>query len=205
MRALRTRAAAVLVLLAIGVSGRAGENDARAECSFNPRAFRSAVMMFHELSERAELVVPSVHAADTAASSRRRPVLPPVQTPLTFTAKNFIDDEIFGKMVKDNIRWTSASTDEEILRRITLDLTGAIPDADTVKAFVADTSPGKRDAMVDKLLASDGFTDRWTMWLGDLLQNTSASSNVSRQIGGRDAFVLEPSVEKIAQRAADGQ
>jgi len=54
-----------------------------------------------------------------------------VQPPLTFTAKNFIDDEIFGKMLKDGIRWTAASTDEAFLRRITLDLTGAIPDADT--------------------------------------------------------------------------
>ena len=36
MRALRTGAATALVLLAIGVSSRAGENDARAECSFNP-------------------------------------------------------------------------------------------------------------------------------------------------------------------------
>ena len=188
MRALRTRAAAVLVLLAIGVSGRAAENDARAECSFNPRAFRSAVMMFHELSERAELVVPSMHAADTTASSRHRSVLPPVQTPLTFTAKNFIDDEIFGKMVKDNVRWTSASSDEEILRRITLDLTGAIPDADTVKAFVADTSPGKRDAMVDKLLASDGFTDRWTMWLGDHVQNVQTAANTNVQFGARNSY-----------------
>lgn len=95
MRALRTNAATALVLLAIGVSSSAGENDPRAECSFNPRAFRSAAMIFHELSARAELVVPSTSA--TTASSRRRAAVPPVQPPLTFTAKNFIDDEIFGK------------------------------------------------------------------------------------------------------------
>ena len=72
MRALRTRAAAALVLLAIGVSSRAGENDSRAECTFNPRSFRSAEMMFHELSERAELVVPSMQQrggdSETAAA-----------------------------------------------------------------------------------------------------------------------------------------
>src|ERR1043165_1318698 len=179
MRALRTGAATVLMLFVIGARSGAGENDARSECSFNPRLFRSAAMVFHELSERAELVVPSI---------RQRVVVPPAPPPLTFTAKNFIDDEIFGKMVKDNVRWTSASTDEEFLRRITLDLTGAIPDADTVKAFVADTSPGKRDAMIDKLLASDGFTDRWTMWLGDHVQNVQSAMNTKVQFGARNSY-----------------
>jgi hypothetical protein len=108
---------------------------------------------------------------------------------LTFTAKNFIDDEIFGKMVNDNVRWTAASADEEFLRRVTLDLTGAIPDADTVVAFVADASPGKRDAMIDKLLASDGFTDRWTMWLGDHVQNVQTATNTNAlRFGGRNSY-----------------
>jgi hypothetical protein len=149
-------------------------------------------MMFHELSERAELVVPSMHAATMAAgtttSARHRAVVPPAQPTLTFTAKNFIDDEIFGKMVKDNVRWTTASTDEEFLRRVTLDLTGAIPDAETVRAFLSDTSPGKRDAMIDRLLASDGFTDRWTMWLGDHLQNVQTAMNTNLQFGARDSY-----------------
>ena len=179
MRALRTGAATVLMLFVIGARSRAGDNDARAECSFNPRLFRSAAMVFHELSERAELVVPSI---------RQRVVVPPAPPPLTFTAKNFIDNEIFGKMVKDNVRWTSASTDEEFLRRITLDLAGAIPDADTVKAFVADPSPGKRDAVIDKLLASDGFTDRWTMWLGDHVQNVQSAMNTKVQFGARNSY-----------------
>jgi hypothetical protein len=178
MRALRTCAAA-LVLMAIGVRSRAGENG-RAECTFNPSAFRSPAAIFHELSQRAELVAP--------ASARRRAAVPPLPAPLTFTAKNFIDDEIFGKMVKDNVRWTSASTDEELLRRITLDLTGAIPDADMVKAFVADPSPSKRDAMIDKLLASDGFTDRWTMWLGDHVRNVQSAMNTNVQFGARNSY-----------------
>lgn len=183
MRALRTGVAAVLVLLTIGANSRAGDNPARAECSFDPRAFRSAETMFHELSGRAELVVPSA-----TAPSRRRVAVPPAQPPLTFTAKNFVDDEIFGKMVKDNVRWTSASADAEFLRRITLDLTGAIPDAETVRAFVADPSPAKRDAMIDALLAGDGFTDRWTMWLGDHLQNVQTATNTNVQFGARNSY-----------------
>ncbi len=181
MRALRSGAATVLMLLAVGARSRAGDSDVRAECRFNPRAFPSAAMVFHELSARAELV---------AGPLRHRAAVPPPAPPptTTFTAKNFIDDEIFGKMLKDNVRWTSASSDEEFLRRVTLDLTGAIPDADTVKAFVADTAPGKRDAMIDELLAGDGFTDRWTMWLGDHVQNVQTAANTKVEFGARNSY-----------------
>jgi hypothetical protein len=188
MRALPTRAATVLMLLAIGVSGRAGDSDPRAECSFSPRAFRPADVLFHELSERAELVVPSVHAAVTTTSSRTHAVVPPVESPFTFTPKNFVDDEIFGTMARDKVRWTSPSSDAEFLRRVTLDLTGSIPDADTVKTFVADTSAGKRDAVIDRLLASESFTDRWTMWLGDHVQNVKTSSITHIDYGARNSY-----------------
>jgi hypothetical protein len=102
--------------------------------------------------------------------------------------RNFIDDYIFGAMAAQKVPSARLTTDEEFFRRINLDLIGRIPDADAVRAFVADTTPTKRDDVIDRLLASDEFVDRWTMWLGDLLQNTSSSSNVSRQLNGRDAF-----------------
>jgi hypothetical protein len=37
-------------------------------------------------------------------------------------------------------------------------------------------------------LASPEFTDRWTMWFGDLLQNAALPSNFLRQYQGRNAF-----------------
>jgi hypothetical protein len=176
MSTLRT-AAATIVLLTAGVTSTAEEHP-RVECSFTPRSFPSAAVVFHQLSANAELV---------ASSARRRAVSPPAPLP-ALTSRNFVDDEIFGKMVQDNVRWTSLSTDEEFLRRVTLDLTGAIPDVETVQAFVADTSDGKRDAMIEKLLASDGFTDRWTMWLGDHLQNVQTAANTKLNWGARDRY-----------------
>ena len=47
--------------------------------------------------------------------------------------------------------------DAEFLRRISLDLTGEIPSAADVRAFMADASPGKRVAAVDRLLASPNY------------------------------------------------
>lgn len=102
--------------------------------------------------------------------------------------KNFIDTEIFGKMARLNVLPAALSRDEEFVRRIYLDLTGRIPSPDQIRSFLADASPSKRDALIDVLLYSPEFSARWTMWMGDWLQNTQTSSNVSRQISGRNSF-----------------
>jgi Protein of unknown function (DUF1553)/Protein of unknown function (DUF1549) len=119
-------------------------------------------------------VLPRTAAAPRAATSMPR--------------RNFIDDYIFGAMAAQQVPSARLTTDAEFFRRINLDLIGKIPAPDEVRAFIADTTPTKRDDAIDRLLYSPEFVDRWTMWMGDLLQNTSASSNVSRQVGGRDAF-----------------
>jgi hypothetical protein len=102
--------------------------------------------------------------------------------------RNFVDDLIFGALTAQKVPAAQLTTDAEFFRRINLDLVGKIPTPDEVRAFVADTSSTKRDDAIDRLLYSPEAVDRWTMWLGDLLQNTSASANVARQVGGRDAF-----------------
>ena len=102
--------------------------------------------------------------------------------------RNFIDDAIFGVLAARGVPVAALTTDEEFFRRINLDLLGRIPAPDEIRAFVSDTTSNKRDILIDQLLYSPAFVDRWTMWLGDLLQNTAASSNVNRQNSGRDAF-----------------
>jgi len=112
--------------------------------------------------------------------------VPPKGSPLV--PANFIDTEIFGKMTADGVRWTTPSSDAEFLRRVTLDLTGEIPSPDDVRAFLADTSSDKRNKTIDRLLASDAFVDRWTMWFGDLVENVQVASNTNEFFPGRDAY-----------------
>src|SRR2546426_8595718 len=50
--------------------------------------------------------------------------------------RNFIDQQIFGKMRKDGVPHAPLCSDYEFLRRVTLDLTGRIPSPDEVRAFV---------------------------------------------------------------------
>ncbi len=48
-----------------------------------------------------------------------------------------------------------------LLRRVYLDLTGLPPTPEEVEAFVADTSPNAFEKVVDRLLASPRFGERW--------------------------------------------
>ena len=104
--------------------------------------------------------------------------------------RNLIDDEIFNRLATAKVAPARLSTDEEFFRRITLDLTGRIPTPDDIRAFVNNTDPGKRDAVIEQLLNSPEFNDKWTLWLGDLLLNnvTQVTAAVNRQIEGRNTF-----------------
>ncbi|MEK6374257.1 MAG: DUF1549 domain-containing protein [Acidobacteriota bacterium] len=109
----------------------------------------------------------------------------PGQTP---AAANFIDTWTFAKMAKDGVARTTISSDQEFFRRISLDLTGVIPDSAAVTAFVNDKTPDKRARKIDELLASDAFVDRWTMWFGDLVQIVLRSNNSVLYYQGRNVY-----------------
>ena len=82
--------------------------------------------------------------------------------------RNFIDEHVFGKMQRDHIPHAPLATDEEFLRRVTLDMTGRLPDPAELKAFRESQDPGKRDKLVDKLVGSAAWRAKWTYWFGDL-------------------------------------
>src|SRR4051812_33455710 len=179
----------ILVLVGVLAGGIVSAGDEltepkpNAECTYSRAAerARSGPAVWHRASMAAELVAPAA-----ASSGRHRAAAPPKGSPLA--PANFIDVEIFGKMTQDGIRWTAQSGDTEFLRRVTLDLTGEIPSPDDVKAFLADTSADKRAKTIVRLLASDAFVDRWTMWFGDLVQNVQVAMSNSELYPGRDAY-----------------
>src|SRR5438046_70355 len=53
------------------------------------------------------------------------------------------------------------ATKAALLRRASYDLTGLPPNPAEVKAFVADTSPQAFAKVVDRLLASPAYGERW--------------------------------------------
>jgi uncharacterized protein YukE len=84
--------------------------------------------------------------------------------------RNFIDNHIFGKMERDKVPHAPPASDTEFLRRVSLDLTGRIPGADEVRAFLADRDPAKRDKLIDRLLESEAFVEKWAYFYMDLVR-----------------------------------
>lgn len=84
--------------------------------------------------------------------------------------RNFIDHHIFGKMERDGVPHARPASDLEFLRRVTLDLTGRIPARTEVRAFLADDDPGKRDKLIDQLLDSEAYVEKWAYHFMDLFR-----------------------------------
>jgi hypothetical protein len=101
-----------------------------------------------------------------------------------------IDGYIFTDLKDKGIVPADLSTDFEFIRRVTLDLTGRIPTASRVVAFVNDTATTKRTDLIDELLAKPEWVDKWTMYFGDLYHNVDNRPNTGlrRFPEGRNAF-----------------
>jgi hypothetical protein len=85
---------------------------------------------------------------------------------------NYIDQLIDAKLQRLKIQPSGLVDDAGFLRRVSLDLTGQLPDPNEIRAFVSDATPSKtkRERLIDKLIASPAFIDHWTLKWGDLLQ-----------------------------------
>jgi len=84
--------------------------------------------------------------------------------------RNFIDEHIFGRMTKDGVPHTGIATDEEFARRAWLDATGRIPEPDDLRTFLASANPRKREQLIDRLVESPAFADKWTYYFEDLFR-----------------------------------
>ncbi len=82
---------------------------------------------------------------------------------------NYIDTHMHNKFKNLRIIPSELCTDEEFIRRVTLDVTGRLPTVDEYNAFLADVDPKKRDKLVDELLTRKEFVEIWVMKWAELL------------------------------------
>jgi hypothetical protein len=79
---------------------------------------------------------------------------------------NPIDAFIVAKLEPKGLTLAPAADRITLLRRITFDLTGLPPTPEEVDAFAADQSPNAYEKVVDRLLASPHYGERWARhWL----------------------------------------
>ena len=97
---------------------------------------------------------------------------------------NFIDEHIFGKIERNGIPHAPLADDATFFRRIHLDLTGRIPSGEAARNFVSNSDPEKRSKLIDRLVGSVDWRDRWTYWHLDLWRTSQNRVGVA----GRNLF-----------------
>jgi hypothetical protein len=72
-----------------------------------------------------------------------------------------IDAFILARLEKEHLKPSLAASKETLLRRVSLDLTGLVPSPREIRDFLADTRPDAYERVVDRLLASPHYGERW--------------------------------------------
>jgi hypothetical protein len=88
-----------------------------------------------------------------------RPAVPKVSE--TTWATNPIDAFVYAEFERNKLQPNPAADKAVLLRRVTLDLTGLPPTRDQLHAFLKDTSPDAYEKVVERLLASPDYGERW--------------------------------------------
>ncbi|MGD9637030.1 MAG: DUF1553 domain-containing protein [Pirellulales bacterium] len=121
---------------------------------------------------------PSTGAATPSATAHFTPeqkaywafqrVRDPSQPPVTNAAwpRNPIDHFILARLEAAGIGPSPPADKRTLLRRVTYDLTGLPPTSEELAAFIADNSPDAFAKVVDRLLASPQYGEKWGQhWL----------------------------------------
>ena len=83
--------------------------------------------------------------------------------------RNFIDELVLEKLESLNLPPSPPASDEEFIRRATIDTIGVLPTADETRRYLADRTADKRDRLIEALLARSEFVDYWAYKWSDLL------------------------------------
>lgn len=77
---------------------------------------------------------------------------------------NEIDRFVHAGMAVAKLQPQTAASQEKVIRRVSLDLTGLPPTIAEVEGFLGDQSANAYEKVVDRLLASPRFGERWAVW-----------------------------------------
>ena len=97
----------------------------------------------------------------------RQPPLPTLYESTDSTwIKTPVDRFIAQKLAEGSLKPAPVASRYELLRRVYFDLTGLPPTPDQIRAFMSDTRPDAYAQLIEELLASNAYAERWARhWL----------------------------------------
>jgi mono/diheme cytochrome c family protein len=95
----------------------------------------------------------------------KRPVVPVISDSKS-QISNPIDAFLLKSMREKGLDFAPEADRRTLIRRVTLDLTGLLPTPEEVEAFINDKSPTAYEQLVERLLGSKTYGERWARhWL----------------------------------------
>jgi hypothetical protein len=125
--------------------------------------------------------------AHWAYQTIQRPSVPNVKD--QSWVKTPVDAFILATLEKNGMKPSPPASKETLIRRATYDLIGLPPTPQEVQAFVDDTSPNAYEKVIDRLLASPHYGERWgRYWLDSARYSDTSGAEKIKKDDYRYAF-----------------
>lgn len=156
------------------VPGKPGESELIKRVSSSDDDERMPPPEMHKTLTPAEIATLSKWIEEGAEYKPHWSLVPPVKADAPAVknsawARNFIDPFILARLEREGLSPSPEADLETLLRRVSLDLTGLPPSPKEIDDFLADAASNRDSAyerVVDRLLASDAYGERWArVWL----------------------------------------
>lgn len=116
----------------------------------------------------------------------KMPALPAIRD--NTRTKSPVDRFIFARLEAEGIKPVRPATKLALIRRATFDLTGLPPTPEEIDAFLKDTTPHAFDRVVDRLLASPHYGERWGRYWLDVARYAEDQAHTFQVIPNTNAW-----------------
>jgi hypothetical protein len=176
MRIMRSLALAAFVAAALGLALDPADLAAAPKTKQQLKQEQRKKRQQLKQAQRAALNGPATSTVQPPSTRPAGPVKPAAEV------AQLIDSHINRKLAEAKLAAAPQCTDDEFLRRASLDLTGVIPTAEKAKQFLDSADPNKRARLIDELLASPAYGKHQAdLWIPKLFPRESTNRFVLRE------------------------